>query len=67
LWGYLWEIFVYYKQQLHRDILTVAISLWYLLVVFTAGFIVSYGWYDLIKYIVVQIYAVKITYFTDKY
>lgn len=44
LGAYVWDMIVYYKQQLYRDIVTVTITLWYMLIGFVSNYAIMLGW-----------------------
>lgn len=64
---YVWDMIVYYKQQLYRDIVTVTITLWYMLIGFVSNWAIMLGWEELIKFVIVQIFAINLCYLVNKY
>ncbi len=44
LGAYVWDMIVYYKQQLYRDVVTVTITLWYMLIGFVSNWAIILGW-----------------------
>lgn len=64
---YVWDMIVYYKQQLYRDIVTVTITLWYMLIGFVSNWAIILGWEELIKFVIVQIFAINLCYLVNKY
>ncbi len=66
LGAYVWDMIVYYKQQLYRDIVTVTITLWYMLIGFVSNYAIMLGWEELIKFVIVQIFAINLCYLVNK-
>lgn len=57
---------IYHIQQLYRDILTVTITLFYLVLVYVSIYAIELGWENIIKFLVIQIYAIKLSYLFNK-
>lgn len=64
---YVWDMIVYYKQQLYRDIVAVNVTAVYLLLMCLAAYAINLGWENVIKFIILQIYAIKLSYFLNNY
>ena len=56
----------YYKQQLYRDVVNVNVTIIYVGVVVVAVYAVEMGWENVVKFVVVQMYAVKMAYLLNK-
>lgn len=67
LGAYVWDMIVYYKQQLYRDIVNVNVTIFYVVLMSVGVYAVKMGWENVMKFIIIQVYAVKLAYFLNKY
>lgn len=63
---HLWKLFfVRSKTILHRSMLFISLTCYYLTFLFLTGYIVPYGWKKIIFYLIVQTYGVELCYLTS--
>lgn len=62
---YLWRLFFFkINTILHRNVLFIALTVYYVLFLFFSGYIVSYGWKKISFYLIVQTYGIELCYLT---
>lgn len=65
---YLWRLFFFkINTILHRNVLFIALTVYYVLFLFFSGYIVSYGWKKISFYLIVQTYGIELCYLTTSY
>ena len=68
LFHHLWKLyFIRSKTILHRNMLFIALTVYFLLVLFFSGYLVNYGWKKISAYLIVQIYGCELCYLTSPY
>lgn len=62
---HLWKLFfIKSRTILHRSMLFISLTCYYLTFLFLTGYIVPYGWKKIIFYLIVQTYGVELCYLT---
>jgi len=65
---YLWKLFVFkINSILHRNMLFISLTVYYVLFLFFSGYIVNYGWKKISFYLIVQTYGIELCYLTSNY
>lgn len=63
---HLWNLYFFKsKTVLHRNVLFISLTVYYLLLLFLSGYIVSYGWKKISFYLIVQTYGIELCYLTS--
>ncbi len=63
---YLWDtFFIFYKTQLHRNVIFISLTGLYFLFSFCSGYVMDYGWKKIIYYVIIQAYGVNLAYLTN--
>ena len=66
LFHHLWKLYFFkIKTVLHRNVLFIALTIYYLLFLFLSGYLVHYGWKKISFYIIVQVYGIELCYLTN--
>jgi hypothetical protein len=65
IFQYLWRIYFFKsKTILHRNLLFISLTVYYGLLLFFTGYLVSYGWKKISMYLIIQFYGIKLCYLT---
>jgi hypothetical protein len=65
---HLWKLyFLKSKTILHRNMLFIYHTVYYLMLLFFSGYLVNYGWKKISFYFIVQIYGCELCYLTSPY
>jgi hypothetical protein len=65
---YVWRLFFSkINTTLHRNMLFISLTVYYVLFLFLSGYIVSYGWKKISFYLIVQTYGIELCYLTSNY
>jgi hypothetical protein len=63
---HLWRLYFFrIKTILHRNVLFIALTIFYLLFLFLSGYIVNYGWKKISFFLIVQTYGIELCYLTS--
>jgi hypothetical protein len=63
---HLWKLFfVRSKTIVHRSMLFISLTCYYLTFLFLTGYLVPYGWKKIIFYLIIQTYGVELCYLTS--
>ena len=65
IFQYLWRIYFFKSRTiLHRNLLFISLTVYYGLLLFFTGYLVSYGWKKISMYLIIQFYGIKLCYLT---
>ena len=65
---YVWRLFFFkINTILHRNMLFISLTVYYVLFLFLSGYLVSYGWKKISFYLIVQTYGIELCYLTSNY
>lgn len=63
---HLWKLYFFkIKTILHRNVLFISLTIYYLLFLFLSGYLVRYGWKKISFYLIVQAYGIELCYLTS--